>query len=96
MYFQLEANITILLKCILRARILSTYFPIETNVWLEGKNAYCSYIQRECFDFVPLSFLGVPDKLNKNQLEAAKSLRTNYCNAGIRGTAMKYASGSAG
>ena len=59
-------------------------FSNETNVWLEGKNAYCSYIQRECFDFVPLSFLGVPNKLNENQLEAAKSLRTNYCNAAVR------------
>ena len=63
----------------------SNIFPNETNVWLEGKNAYCSYIQRECFDYVPLSFLGVPDKLNENQLEAAKSLRRNYCNAGIHG-----------
>ena len=55
----------------------------DSNVWLTGKNAYCSYIQRKCFDFVPLSFLGVPEKLNENQLEAAKSLRANYCSHGL-------------
>jgi hypothetical protein len=57
-----------------------TIFQKENSVWMAGKDVSCSYLKGECFDFVPLSFLEIPARLNKKQLEAVRYLRSKYCN----------------
>jgi hypothetical protein len=52
-------------------------------VWVRGRNVSCSHLQGGCFDFAPLSFLGVPEKLNEKQLDAAKSLGETYCRSAL-------------
>lgn len=51
----------------------------DTLIWLEGRNVSCSYIQGACFDYTPLSFLGVPEEINQKQLDAARTLKRRYC-----------------